>query len=192
MARVQQIAKCRCTQYAIHSALQGTPERADGTVGRMRTIGQRAGVPSTEIVFVHAASENSERVANANSLRRHRERITAGLATHSLYKSALPQNTHQLGHIRCRDAFVTADVGNGRAPTCTLMRNMQEAAQSIFFVRAQLHDRNFESGTVSRPKSKPSASLAASDILSRSQGGSKTRSIVAAVTPSTARTFCFT
>jgi hypothetical protein len=81
-------------------------------------------VPIAEIVFVHAASENAQRIANVDSLRRKRECITACLATRGLYKSALPQNAHQLGHVCYRDTLVTADVGNGRAPIRALMRDV--------------------------------------------------------------------
>src|SRR5205823_8639067 len=55
--RRQQIANCCFTQYAVHSALHGTPKRADRTVGRMRTTRQDSGVSITEIVSVHATSE---------------------------------------------------------------------------------------------------------------------------------------
>src|SRR5207248_4980664 len=121
-----------------------------------------------EIVFVDAASENGQRISNVDSLRRKHERITACFATRSLYKSALPQNAHQLGHVCYRETLVTADLRNGRAPVRAFMRDLQKTAQSVFLVRAQFHRCNFESGTVWVPRSKPSASFAASDCLLRS------------------------
>lgn len=90
MTGAEQILKGGGAQDAVDGALQVAPEGADRAAGRMRTTCLRAGVPLAEIVFVHAAAEDSKRVGDPDPFRRKRESVTAHLAPRRLHQSASP------------------------------------------------------------------------------------------------------
>src|SRR5690242_17491910 len=122
-----------------------------------------------------------------------RQRIAALLAPSALHKSGTPQNGKKLCRVGNGNTFRFANLGNGEPLPRFLPGDLQQAAQSVFFVRTDFHERNLDVGITSREgKSNPSAKRATSDIFSRSQGGSQTNSSFTSVTPGIALSFVST
>jgi hypothetical protein len=136
VAGVEQVTNRCSTQYAVHCGLYGMPKRTYGAISRMRAAGLSARVAITKIVRVDSASENGQRITNADSLRRKCEGIATCFAARGLHETALPQDTHQLRHVWHGDALFAADLRYRSTPVRTTPCNLQETAQSVFLVRA--------------------------------------------------------
>jgi len=132
--RAQQIANRDGAQDTIDCALEGPPKRADGAVGGVRAGSLAARMAAAEAVFVDAAAEDGQSIADANAFGGKRERIAARFTAYGGHKSALAQNAHQLTDVRLRNAFAAADFRNRNASARALARDLQQTAQSVFVV----------------------------------------------------------
>src|SRR5262249_41002300 len=98
------------------------------------------------------------------------------------------QRAQQLRAVGLGNSFGFADLRDRHQAS---PRDLHQATDPVFFVRAQFH-RSLFTLTVSKPRSNPSSSFAASDIMDRSHGGSNTSSTLASVMPGTSRSLCST
>jgi hypothetical protein len=164
--------------------LHGAPEGTHGAIDRTGADGGLAGMVVAEFALEETAAQGADDVGDDNRLGRARQRVAALFAALGLHETALAEHAQDLGGIGRGDAFGLAHFGNREASALARVADADQAAQAVFFVGAQLHRGSLAMGMRS---SMPSISLAASDIRSFDQGGSKVRSILTPVTPGTAR-----
>src|SRR5579875_688047 len=107
-------------------------------------------MPVAEIGFEQAAAKQIKQVANKNAVGGTRQAITSCLAARTLHESAAPQNTHNLAHVRNRDAFRPADLRNGQASICSLASQPQKAAQTIFFTSRKSHSQIYRNASTTK------------------------------------------
>ncbi len=67
--------------------------------------------------------------------------VAAGLAARAGHEPGPPQDPHDLGHVRRRDALALAHLGDGEACVVAVARELEQAAQAVFLLGAELHRR---------------------------------------------------
>src|ERR1700691_4861892 len=116
-----------------------------------------------------------------------RRRIAAVLAARAGDESAAAQNAQQLGGVGRRERFRLADLRNRQALVRSRQADAQQAAQSVFFVRAQFHGRTRDSLSIGMISSRPNNMRASGDMRLLSHGGSNVSSSFTSFTTGTAR-----
>src|SRR5437899_428168 len=149
-----------------------------------------AGVLVAEAALEQTPAQLIDHAADPDLPGRARQRVAADLAASALDEAAAPQHTQQFRGVGFRHPFRLADLGDGQASARALVGQPEQTAQTVFFVRIQLHFLPMRVTGIT--SSIPSASFAASDILSFVHGGSNTRSSFTPVIPGTAATFACT
>ena len=81
-----------------------------------------------------AAAQSVEHIRYNNALGQVSQRITAVLPALAVDKTSLAQNAQHLADIVVRDAFRLADFGNGLTDATWLTSQMQQTAQTVFFL----------------------------------------------------------
>src|SRR6185295_2466646 len=137
-------------------------------------VALETGVTLAERGLVEAAAERREHGSDRDAVGGKRERVAARLAARRAHEAGAPEDAHHLGDVRLRDSLRPRQLGDREAPAVTLAPDAQQAAQPVLLLRGELHII-------------PSWSLAASDIIWRLHGGSKTTCTSASLIPGTVR-----
>src|SRR5438067_186759 len=95
-----------------------------------------------KITLEDAPPQHVHHVSYGNGFRGPRQGVAAILAAGRFHEAALPQRTQNLRGISWRHALRLADFGNSEAAANAGIPDPDQAAQSVLFVRAQLHLRN--------------------------------------------------
>jgi hypothetical protein len=168
---VYQVGQCRLTQHIIHRRLHAIPQRPDRTQARL--VKARI-FTSDEMIakiwIVQPATQHLQDIAYDDLLCRQRQGVSAVLSTNTLDESTAPHDAHDLCDVWWSDAFGVADFFDRERFGRTATGKLQQATQTVFFQRAELHGYII-----------PSSSLAASDIISMVHGGSQTTSTFASL-----------
>jgi predicted AlkP superfamily phosphohydrolase/phosphomutase len=170
----EQALQREAAQHLVHRVLHQAQHRADRAVAQVGAERLAAGVALAEGRIEQAPAQGGQDLAHADLARGPGQRVAARLPARAAHEAPAPQQAHDLGHVGSGDALQPAQLGDVEARSLWTAGHLQQAAQPVFLLGAELH---------SRPRyMSPSCSRAASDIRLWSQGGSKATSTSASFT----------
>lgn len=131
-----QVEKSGFGEYTFNHRLQSAPQAPDRAVLDMGAYRFNAGMPLTEVPAEYASAKEFDHFRNRDLARWTRQSVPTGLPPGARDKSSKAKQPHELGHIRHRQSFRTADLRNAEALAVTMTRHEEQAPETVFLLSA--------------------------------------------------------